>query len=51
MFGTDFLSKTGINIKYSTGNIEWFDNELPMHDPRQLNFKEYLAMAEIWEVH
>jgi hypothetical protein len=49
-FGTDFLSKTGIDIKYSLGIIEWFDNKLPMHNPRHLDDKEYLAMAEVLEV-
>jgi hypothetical protein len=47
ILGADFLSKLGINIKYSTGTIECFDNELPMRDPRKLNDKEYLAMADI----
>jgi hypothetical protein len=46
-----FLSKTGIDIKYSTGTIEWFDTELPMHDPWHIDNKEYLAMAETLEVH
>jgi hypothetical protein len=50
IFGTDFLSETGIDIKYSSGIIEWFDNKLPMHDPRHLDNKEYLAMAEVLEV-
>jgi hypothetical protein len=50
IFGADFLSKTGIDIKYSLGIIEWFDNELPMRNPRHLDNKENLAMAEILEV-
>jgi hypothetical protein len=50
IFGADFLFKTGIDIKYSSGIIEWFDNELPMHDLRQLDNKGYLAMAEVLEV-
>ncbi len=50
IFGTDFMFKTGINIKYSTEIIEWFDNELPMNDPPQLDNKEYLAMAEVLQV-
>ena len=50
IFGADFLSKTGIDIKYSSGIMELFDNELPMHDPRHLDDKEYLAMAEILKV-
>jgi hypothetical protein len=33
ILGADFLSKSGIDIKYSTGIIEWLDNELPMRDP------------------
>ncbi len=49
-FGADFLSKTGIDIKYSSGIIEWFNNELPMHDPRQLDNKEYLDMTEVFKV-
>jgi hypothetical protein len=50
IFGADFLSKTGIDIKYSLGIIKWFDNKLPMRDPRHLDNKEYLTMAEIFEV-
>jgi len=50
ILGADFLSKSGINIRYSTGTIEWFDSKLPMRDPHQLSDKEYLAMADIIEV-
>jgi hypothetical protein len=50
ILGADFLSKSGIDIKYSTGIIEWLDNELPMRDPHQLDGNEYLAMADILEV-
>jgi hypothetical protein len=50
ILGADFLSKSGIDIEYSTGIIEWFDNELPMRDPHQLDGKEYLAMTDILEV-
>jgi hypothetical protein len=32
ILGADFLSKTEIDVKYSTGTIEWFDNELPLCD-------------------
>jgi hypothetical protein len=47
IFGADFLSKTGIYIKYSLGIIEWFNNELPMRNPHHLDDKEYLAVTEI----
>jgi hypothetical protein len=50
IFGVDFLYKTGIDIKYSPGIIEWLDNELPMCNPRHLDNKEYLPMVEIFEV-
>ena len=50
ILGAEFLSKSGIDIKYSTGIIKWFDNELPMRDPHQLDGKEYVAMADILEV-
>jgi hypothetical protein len=50
IFGADFLSRTGIDIKYSLGIIEWFDNKLPMHNPRHFGKKEYLTMAEILKV-
>jgi hypothetical protein len=51
IIGADILSKTGINIKYSTRTIKWFDMELPMRDLRHIDNKEYLAMAETLEVH
>jgi len=49
--GADFLAKSGIDIKYSSGTIEWFDSELPMRDPSVLGNDEYLAMAEALKVH
>ncbi len=50
ILGADFLSKTGIDVKYSTGIIEWFDNELPLHDTRYLQSKDFLPMAETIEI-
>jgi hypothetical protein len=50
ILGADFLSKTGIDLKYSTGAIEWFDNELPLHDTHYLQSKDFLAMAETIEI-
>jgi len=38
--GADFLTKTGIDVKYSTNTIEWFDNELPLRDPHSLTDKD-----------
>jgi hypothetical protein len=46
----DFLSKTRIDVKYSAGTIEWVDNELPLHDTRSLQSKDFLAMAKTIEI-
>ena len=51
ILGADFLAKSGIDIKYSSETIEWFDNELPMRDPTCLDNHEYIAMAKALEVH
>jgi hypothetical protein len=50
ILGADFLSKTGVDVKYSTGTIEWFDNELPLRDTRYIQSKDFLAMAETIEI-
>jgi hypothetical protein len=51
ILGANFLAKSGIDIKYSSGTVEWFDSELPMQDPKCLDNHEYLAMAEALKVH
>jgi hypothetical protein len=45
ILGADFLRKTGVDVKYSTGTIEWFDKELPLRDTHYLQSKDFLAMA------
>jgi hypothetical protein len=50
ILGATFLSKKGIDVKYSTGTIEWFDNELPLRDTCCLQSKDFLAMAETIEI-
>jgi hypothetical protein len=50
ILGADFLRKTGLDVKYSTGTIEWFDNELPLRDTCYLQSKYFLAMAETIEI-
>jgi hypothetical protein len=50
ILGANFLTKTGINVKYSTGTIEWFDNELPLRNPHLHQDKDFETMAEIVEV-
>jgi hypothetical protein len=48
--GAAFLTKTAIDAKYSTGTLEWFDNELPLHNPQLLESKDFEAMAKIVQI-
>jgi hypothetical protein len=50
ILGADFFTITGIGVKYSTGTIEWFKNELPLCNPHDLIDNYFKAMAEIIEI-
>jgi hypothetical protein len=50
ILGADFLTKTDIDVKYSTGTMEWFNNELPLHNSHLLQDKDIEAMAETVEI-
>jgi hypothetical protein len=50
ILGPGFLTKTGIDVKYSTGTIEWFKNELPLCNPHDIKDKDFKATAEIIEI-
>ncbi len=50
ILGADFLTKTGIDVKYSTGTMEWFNSELPLCNPHLLKPKDFEAMACIVEI-
>ncbi len=50
ILGADLLTKTGIDVKYSTGTMEWFNNELPLCNPHLLQNREFEAMAETIKV-
>ncbi len=39
--GTNFLSKTGIKLDYSEGNMEWFDCPIPICPPGSLDSTEF----------
>ncbi len=47
ILGTNFLSKTGIKLNYSKGNMEWFDCSIPLHPPGGLNSNEFDAMEDM----
>ncbi len=48
IMGTNFLSKTGIKLNYSKGNMEWFDCSIPLHPPGGLDSKEFNAMEDMF---
>jgi hypothetical protein len=50
ILGTNFLSKTGIKLKYSEGNMEWFDCSIPLHPPGGLDSSEFDAMEDMFHI-
>jgi hypothetical protein len=50
ILGADVLTKIGIDVKYSTRTMEWFDSELLLHNPHLFENKEFDAMAEIRKI-
>ncbi len=50
ILGTNFLSKTGLNLKYSEGNMEWFDCSIQLCPPGGLNSKEFDAMEDMFHI-
>ncbi len=50
ILGTNFLSKTGIKLKYSEGNMEWFDCTIPFCQPGGLDSKEFEAMVDMFHI-
>ncbi len=39
ILGVVFLTKVGIDVKYSTGTMEWFNNKLPLCNPHLLQIR------------
>ncbi len=50
ILGTNFLSKTGIKLNYSEGNMEWFDCSIPLCLPGGLDSKEFNAMEDLFHI-
>jgi hypothetical protein len=50
ILGTNFLSKTGIKLKYSEGNMKWFDCSIPLCPPGGLDSKEIDAMEDMFHI-
>ncbi len=50
ILGTNFLSKTGVKLNYSEGNIEWFDCSIPLLLPGGLDSKKIDAMEDMFHI-
>jgi hypothetical protein len=50
LLGTNFLSKIGIKLNYSEGNMEWFDCSIPLCPPGGLDSKEFDAMEDVFHI-
>jgi hypothetical protein len=47
ILGTNFLSKIGIKLNYSDGNMEWFDCSIPLCPPGGLDLNKFDATSQI----
>ncbi len=50
ILGTNFLSKTGIKLIYSEGNMEQFNCSIPLRPPGGLDSKEFDAMEDMFHI-
>jgi hypothetical protein len=50
ILGTTFLSKTGIKLNYSEGNMEWFDCSIPLCPPGGLVSNKFDAMEDMFQI-
>ena len=50
IFGSDFLTMIGMDIKYSTGEMEWYNNTLPMREPWDMQNKDYVQMCDTYHL-
>ena len=50
ILATNFLSKTGIKLNYSEGNMEWFDCSIPLCPPGGLDLNNFNAMKDMFHI-
>ncbi len=50
ILGTNFLSKTGIKLNYSEGNMEWFDCSISLCPRGGLNLNNFNTMEDIFHI-
>ncbi len=48
ILGTNFLSKTGIKLNYSEGNMEWFDCSISLCPPGGLELNKFDAVEDMF---
>jgi hypothetical protein len=47
ILSTNILSKSGVMLNYSEGNMKWFDCSIPLHPPGGLDATEFSAMEDM----
>jgi hypothetical protein len=50
ILGTNFLSKTGVKLNYSEGNMDWFDCSIPLCPPGGFDSNEFDAMEDMFHI-
>jgi hypothetical protein len=50
ILGPNFLSKTGIKLNYSEGNMEWSDCSIPLYPPGGLDLKEFDIVKDMFHI-
>jgi len=50
ILGSNFLNKSGIDLKYSNSTMNWFKNSLKIREPWALNNAEYVEMSDAFDV-
>jgi hypothetical protein len=50
ILGMNLLSKTGIKLNYSEGNMEWFECSIPLHLPGGSDSSEFDAMEDMFHI-
>ncbi len=50
ILGTNLLSKTGIKLNNSEGNMEWFDCSIPLGPPGGLDSNQIDAIEDMFHI-
>ena len=50
IFGLEFLNMIGMDIRYSTSKMEWYNNTLSMREPWDIINKDYVQMCDTYHM-